>query len=83
MKKEDYTSFSSEILREKHRKANLIAKTFTVVMLIFVLAALALIMLDKDQAGYAGFAAVLTPITVIYSQKAKAICAELKKRGEF
>lgn len=82
MKKEDYTLFSSEMLREKHRRGNLIAKIFAGTILISALAALALIISDKEQGGYAGFAAVLTPFTVIYSQKAKAICAELKKRDE-
>ncbi|GAB5527680.1 MAG: hypothetical protein Roseis2KO_55520 [Roseivirga sp.] len=80
MKQQDYTSFSDEILREKHRRANLTSKIFLGIMILLFLASLTLMLLLKEHQEYTFLIIMLAPVTIYYGKKAKAIKAELSKR---
>lgn len=82
MRKEDYTVFSSELLKEKLRRTNFIARLFLGSMILMTLTILTFILLGETQEGFAGLIAIFTPFTVYFNQKAKTINAELCKRAK-
>ncbi|MCE7993021.1 MAG: hypothetical protein HEP71_13625 [Roseivirga sp.] len=82
MKKENYTAISTELLKEKLRRANLNSGIFLGSMILIMLTIITLLILGETQGGFAGFVAILTPFTVYYSQKAAAIKTELCKRNK-
>lgn len=82
MKKEDYTVFSSELLKEKLRRAKLTTSIFLGAMVLMTLTILTLLLLGETQGGFAGLIAVFTPFVVFYSRKTGDIQAELCKRAK-
>ncbi len=82
MKKEDYSSISTQLLQDKFRRAQRASWLFTGAMVVAMLIILTFMLLGETQGGFAGFVAMFTPFAVYYGQKAKDIKLELSKRAK-
>lgn len=80
MKKEDYSSISTQLLQDKFRRAQQASWLFTGLMVVMVLIILTFTLLGETKDGFPGLVAIFTPFAVYYGQKAKHMRLELSRR---